>query len=368
MQSKRFRILFAGGGTGGHLFPGIAIADEIKKIRPDAEITFVGTRNKIEARVVPQRGYAFAPIWISGFRRRLSADNLLFPLKTIVALMQSFILILKIRPAVVVGTGGYVCGPVIFAASLLGIPTLIQEQNSYPGVTTRLLAGWATEVHVTFESSLRYLKRTDNVKVTGNPTRATLGTVTRLESAKFFNVDPQKPTLLVFGGSLGARSINDAILAIVDKVAGDHVQMIWQTGESDFDRVKQRLGDGYPDVRLYKFIDQMQHAYAVCDLIVSRAGATSVAEIARAGVPSILVPYPHAAADHQTENARAMVEFGASVMIKDDELATRLPGTIQELLGNPERRNGMAEKAKAMGKPGAAPALAQAVITLATTS
>lgn len=366
MQRKPLRILFAGGGTGGHLFPGIAIADEIRKILPDATITFVGTKKKIEARVVPQRGYTFAPIWISGFRRMRSVENLLFPLKLMVALIQSFILILRFKPDVVVGTGGYVCGPVVYVASLLGVPTLIQEQNSYPGVTTRLLAGRATEVHLTFETSARFLKRADNVRVTGNPTRATLGTMTRFESARFFEIDPQKKTVLVFGGSLGARSINDAMLKLVDGLWMNDVQVIWQTGETDFQRVRESLGKGAPSVKLYRFIEQMEYAYGACDLVISRAGATSVAEIARAGVPSILVPYPFAAADHQTENARAMVEHGAAVMIKDGELDEELPDMIRSILNDPDRQRTMAAKTQALGKPKAASILAGAVIGLAS--
>lgn len=367
MPDRPLNILFAGGGTGGHLFPGIAIADEIRKIQPDAVITFVGTRNKIEARVVPQRGYKFVEITISGFRRRLTVSNVVFPVKVVIALFQSFSLIRKLKPQVVVGTGGYVCGPVVYAASLLGIPTLIQEQNSYPGVTTRLLASRATQVHLTFESSKRYLRRLDNVRVTGNPTRATLGTIRRFEGAGFFQLDPQKSTLLVFGGSLGARSINDAVLQALPAFAAAGTQVVWQTGEEDNERVRSALGEhGKAEwLKTHRFIERMEFAYAACDLVVCRAGATTVAEIVRAGVPSVLVPYPHAAADHQTENARVMVEEGASVMIADKELRAQLEQTVSALLKAPEKLKQMAAKASALSKPKAAAMLARAVIDLA---
>lgn len=208
------RLVFAGGGTGGHLFPAIAVADEIKERHPDAAILFVGTKGRIEATVVPARGYEFVTIWISGFRRRLSAATFLFPLKVIVSMVQSIRLLRRRRPELVIGTGGYVCGPVVCAAQLLGIPTLIQEQNSYPGVTTRMLAPRATEVHLTFEESRRYLKRQSNVLITGNPTREIIGTVRREAGASAFGIDGTKRTVLVFGGSLGASSINLSLIHI----------------------------------------------------------------------------------------------------------------------------------------------------------
>lgn len=367
VRDRPLNILFAGGGTGGHLFPAIAIADEIRKIQPDAVITFAGTRDKIEARVVPERGYKFAVITISGFRRKWTRENVIFPFRLMIALAQSFSLIRSLKPDVVVGTGGYVCGPVVYVASLLGIPTLIQEQNSFPGVTTRLLASRATQVHVTFEGTKRHLRRTDNVSVTGNPTRATLGTITRFEGAGFFQLDPQKRTLLVFGGSLGARSINDAVLPMLPRLAAAGIQVIWQTGEGDDERLRSSLmeygGAGW--LRVFRFIERMEFAYAACDLVLCRAGATTIAEIARAGVPSVLVPYPDAAADHQTGNARTMAEEGAAVMIGDGELATRLEHTVMELLQAPERLKQMGEQAGALSKPKAAALLARAVIDLA---
>ena len=365
---RRLAFLFAGGGTGGHLYPAVAIADELRSRRPDAEIAFAGTKGKIEERVVPQRGYRFVPIWISGFRRKLALETLLFPLKLIVATVQSLILIRRLRPAVVVGTGGYVCGPPVFAASLLGVPTLIQEQNSYPGVTTRLLARRVSEVHVSFESIRRYLKRQENLWVSGNPVRSSVGTVSRQDGAAFFRLQADKTTLLVFGGSLGATSLNKAMRRILPEIVAGDVQVIWQTGQSDYTMAEEFVRTAGERVsgqtRVHRFIERMEYAYAACDLALCRSGASTIAELTLAGIPAVLVPYPFAAADHQTENARAMADGGAAVMIKDDNLDAELLPRLRELLDDPARRQVMSAKARTMAKPDAARVLAQAVLGL----
>jgi UDP-N-acetylglucosamine--N-acetylmuramyl-(pentapeptide) pyrophosphoryl-undecaprenol N-acetylglucosamine transferase len=367
-ERRSLRILFAGGGTGGHLYPGIAIAEEIRKRRPEAAIVFVGNGKTLEARVVPERGFRFLPIWVAGFRRSLSPDAFVSVLKLLVALVQSFLLIRREKPDVVVGTGGYVCGPPLFVASLCRIPTLIQEQNSYPGLTTRLLAPRATEVHLSFECAKRYLKRTHCVKVTGNPTREAIGTIDRAAGAARTGVDPDRFTLLVVGGSRGARSINDAMITALPLLAGLDVQLLWAAGKDEFDRVQVALhaiGEtGFP-VRLFPYIAEMEYAYGAVDLVVCRAGATTIAEITRAGLPSILIPYPFAAADHQTENARAMVEGGASVLIKDGELAERLVPELRDLVRDRERLYAMSLRAQALAAPRATEVLAGAVIRLA---
>ncbi len=364
------RVLFAGGGTGGHLFPALAIADEIKRQVPDAAITFVGTKDKIEARVVPQRGYSFAPIWISGFRRKFTLNNLLFPAKVVVAIMQSFFLMKKVKPDVVIGTGGYVCGPPLYVATKMKIPTLIQEQNSYPGATTRKLAAYVNEVHISFEATRQYLRRSDNVRLSGNPTNAKLGTVTREEGAKLFNLNPNTKTILAFGGSLGAASINREIERILPELLKAGLQIIWQTGKIDFERINTKMQhklsvDEKKQVRVHEFIEQMQFAYAASDVAVCRAGASTLAELAVVGLPSVLVPYPFAAADHQTENARSMVDQGAAVMIKDGELSKQLLSTVNELLADETRLAKMAAEARTLGKPDAAATIAQAALKLA---
>lgn len=370
MTNRKLRIVFAGGGTGGHLFPALAIADKIKQLKPDAEITFVGTKDKIEARVVPQRGYNFAPIWISGFRRKFTFNNLLFPIKVVVAIAQSFFLMKKVKPDVVIGTGGYVCGPPLYVATKMKIPTLIQEQNSYPGATTRKLAAYVNEVHISFESSRQHLRRSDNIKLSGNPTNAKLGTVTREEGAKHFSFNPNTKTLLVFGGSLGATSINMEMDRILPELLKAGAQVIWQTGKIDFERINKGMQakldvEEKRRVRIYEFIEQMEFAYAASDVAVCRAGASTIAELAVVGLPSVLVPYPFAAADHQTENARAMVEQGAAVMIKDGDLNAQLLSTVKELLADEPRLAKMSEQARSLGKPDAAATIAQAALELA---
>jgi UDP-N-acetylglucosamine--N-acetylmuramyl-(pentapeptide) pyrophosphoryl-undecaprenol N-acetylglucosamine transferase len=363
---RSLRILFAGGGTGGHLYPGIAIAEEIRRRRPGAAIAFLGNGKTIEARVVPERGFRFLPIQVAGFRRSLSFQTVIAAGKVIVALVQSFLLIRKEKPDAVVGTGGYVCGPPLFVASLLGIPTLLQEQNSYPGVTTRLLAPRVTEVHLAFERARRYLKRGRTVVVSGNPTREVIGTVSRAEGAARMGVAPGLFTLLVVGGSLGARSINDAMISVLPLCAELGVQLLWATGPGEIERVRGALrGAATANVHLFPYIAEMHCAYGTADLVLCRAGATTIAEVARAGLPSVLIPYPHAAADHQTENARAMVEGGASVMIADRELAERLGTVLRDLAGNREGLRAMGQRARELAAPRATEILADAVIRLA---
>ncbi len=369
MSQRSYRIVFAGGGTGGHLYPAIAIADEVKKQRPDTDVLFIGTKDRIEARVVPQRGYRFASIWVTGFRRRVSARTVLFPFTLLVAVVQSFVLLWKFKPDVVVGTGGYVCGPPVFVATLMRIPTLIQEQNSFPGVTTRLLAGRVSEVHLTFEGSKRYLTRSKNIAVSGNPVRTAIGTVTREEGCRFFGVDQNRPVLLVVGGSLGAASINRAVLGLLKTGALKGKQVIWATGTQDNAAMNQAVSaldaGAMASVHLFPFIEKMEYALAACALAVCRAGATTLAELMQAGVPSILIPYPFAAADHQTENARAMVDHQAAVMCRDAEMDARLGPVLNELFADPVRLNAMAISARSLAKPRAGEVLASAVLQLA---
>lgn len=356
-------ILVAGGGTGGHLFPALAIADEIKNLQPDAAFLFLGTRGKIEARVVPQRGYAFRTIWISGFHRGLTIDNLLFPLKVLVSLVQSFFVIRQFRPDVVIGTGGYVCGPVLSVASMLKIPTVIHESNSYPGVTTRMLAMRATKIFIAFDDARRWLKRTDHVTLVGTPTREILGAVSRSASRDFFRIDPNKKTLLVFGGSLGAASINNAVLETVDDLLNGGIQLIWQTGQTDFERVRAAIG--YKSIGwLGAFIDRMEYAFGAADLVVCRAGATTLAELTRLGKPAIVIPFPHAAGDHQTHNARSLAEAGAAVMIADSNARQKLKAVALGLLGDPERLEKMGRASARLGKPEAGRTIAATILEM----
>ncbi|MDD8018214.1 MAG: undecaprenyldiphospho-muramoylpentapeptide beta-N-acetylglucosaminyltransferase, partial [Bacteroidota bacterium] len=321
-------ILFAGGGTGGHLYPAIAIAEEIKKKNPQARIVFVGTKKKIEARVVPQKGFEFFTIWISGFSRRLRLSNVLFPVKVVVSLIQSFFLISKLKPNVVVGTGGYVCGPILYMASLLRIPTVVHESNSYPGVTTRMLAYRMTKVFITFEGTQQWLSKNAKTELVGNPTRDILSKVTKTEGCAQFNLDPNKKTIFAFGGSLGAATINNAMKYVVEDAIKNNYQVIWQTGEQE---TTMEVPE-HSNIKVQQYIDNIEYAYAAADVIVSRSGATTLAEVTRLGKPIILIPYPFAAANHQELNAKTMVESGAAMMIDDKEVQKKLLPMVRQLL------------------------------------
>lgn len=356
-------ILLAGGGTGGHLFPALAIADEIKRLRPNARFLFLGTKDKIEARVVPERGYPFRAIWISGFHRGLKPANLIFPVKVAVSLIQSFSVIRSFKPDAVIGTGGYVCGPILFAASMMGIPTVVHESNSYPGITTRLLAARMTRVFTAFEVTNRWMKRRDNIELTGTPVRASLGTVSRADGARRFGLDPGKPTLLVFGGSLGAASINAALLDAIVPLVDAGLQIVWQTGRPEYERIVAATPRSTA-VWIGSFIDRMEDAYAASDLVVCRAGATTIAELTALGKPAILVPYPYAAADHQTMNARTLADAGAAVMIRDVDAAAQLIEAAKSLLQDEQRRADMSAACRRMGRPDAGRRIAETILAM----
>jgi UDP-N-acetylglucosamine--N-acetylmuramyl-(pentapeptide) pyrophosphoryl-undecaprenol N-acetylglucosamine transferase len=362
MPNERLKILIAAGGTGGHVFPAIAIADEIKKLRPDAEFKFIGTKGKIESRVVPQRGYSLSFIWISGFHRRMRMDNLLFPLKVIVSLAQSFFLIKKFQPDIVIGTGGYVCGPVLYVASLFGIPMVVHESNSFPGLTTRMLSSRATRIFTAFNATARWLKRKDNIELAGTPTRDMLGTVSREDGIKFFHLDPSKKTVFVFGGSLGAASINEAVRILVNDCSDSSIQWIWQTGQND---QMQSNVEARKNCQVNTFIDKIEYAYSAADVVVCRAGATTLAELTRLGKAAVLIPYPHAAADHQTFNAQTLVDAGAAVMVADRDVKRKLKDVIHSILNDDKKRNQMNEASRAIGKADAGREIARRILELA---
>ena len=352
----------AAGGTGGHVFPAIAIADEIKKLRTNAEILFVGTKGKIETRVVPQKGYLLAFIWISGFHRSLQLDNLLFPIKVVVSFVQSFFLIKRFQPNIVIGTGGYVCGPVLYIASLLGIPIVVHESNSFPGITTRMLLTRAARIFTAFSATARWLKRKNNIELAGTPTRDVLGTVSREDGIKFFNLDPSKKTVFVFGGSLGAASINEAVKLLVNDFIDSNIQLIWQTGKTDTVLVKEMAT--MKNCWVNTFIDKMEYAYSAADVVVCRAGATTLAELTRLGKASILIPYPRAAADHQTVNAQTMVDAGAAVMISDRDAKMKLKAAISSIINDDRKRLQMCQASRALGKPNAGKDIALRILEL----
>jgi UDP-N-acetylglucosamine--N-acetylmuramyl-(pentapeptide) pyrophosphoryl-undecaprenol N-acetylglucosamine transferase len=336
------------------------------KARPHVEVVFAGTERGIETRVIPALGYRLEKIRISGFRRKASIDAATLPFKIIMALVQSHKLIRTFGPDIVVGTGGYVAGPVLFMASMLRVPTLIHEQNSSPGVTTRLLASRVDKVCVTYETSLRQLRNARSIEVTGNPTRDVIGTISRHEARRFFGLRENGQTLLVFGGSQGARSLNKALVSRLPELVRKGFQILWQTGREDAGEAKAAAAQcgNESSVAVFDFIERMEYAYGASDLAVCRSGATTLSELSRAGVPSVLVPYPHAVADHQTENARVMVAAGASILLSDKDVRDQLGDVVSRLLSDEERLRRMSGCARAMSNPKAAIRLAQTAIEL----
>lgn len=330
-KQNKYRFLFAGGGTGGHLFPAVAVAEKIRMLRPESEILFVGTKAKIESVVVPKLGYQFKTIWIKGFARKLDIQNILFPLKVVVSLLQSFVISLKFRPSVAVGSGGYVSGPAVYAAKTLGASVILLEQNSYPGVTTRLLEGRAEQIHISFEDSKKYLKNQQAIRFTGNPVRSSLRLMDKAEALKKFGFVPAKKTLLVLGGSLGAATINRAVAKSLSELKD--IQIIWQTGKNYFETY-QVLRD--ENVWLGAFIDDMSAAFSAADLLVSRAGATTIAELTALGLPVILVPSPNVAANHQYKNAESLSVKNAAVLLSDDKAEEELAAVVKNTISNEE--------------------------------
>lgn len=366
MSSSRtqYRFLFAAGGTGGHLYPAVAVADEIKKIKPESEILFVGTKDRIEGRVIPKLGYKFKSIWIKGFARKFNWSNLLFPLRLLISMVQSLAISMKFKPKVAIGTGGYVAGPSIWAASVMGAKIILMESNSYPGITTRLLEKYADEVHLSFDISKKYLRRQNILKVTGNPVRENLGTIYKAEAKRFFGLDENKKTILVLGGSLGASSINNAIEKCLNTVVENNLQMIWQTGKNYYERYKNL---NFAAVKIFDFVEDMNKAYSACDLLVARAGATTIAELTVLGLPAILIPSPNVAENHQYHNAKALVDKNAAVMIQDDELNSKLFETLLSVINDSKKLEELSFNAKSLAKPNAAREIALNAIKHAQT-
>lgn len=360
------KILIAAGGTGGHVYPAIAIADALLIENTTTEILFVGTKNHMEWKAVPNAGYKIMNVWISGFHRRLTIKNLLFPIKLVTALIQSLNIISSFKPQVVVSCGGYVAGPVGWVAGKKGIPIVIQEQNGFPGVTNRILAKFASKIFTAFKEADKFLPA-EKITITGNPTRNTLSAVTKVVGLKAFGFDESKPVLLIMGGSGGAKTINEAIKenleALHDKVG---LQIIWQCGLRYFDDLNKEINlVKYPNLRLTAFIDSMPEAYAASDLVISRAGASSCSEFMLTGMPSVLIPSPNVAGDHQTENAKAMTEAGASELLKDENAIDALLELVERLITDQEKLKRMNIAALKLAKPDAAKVIAKEILELA---
>jgi UDP-N-acetylglucosamine--N-acetylmuramyl-(pentapeptide) pyrophosphoryl-undecaprenol N-acetylglucosamine transferase len=347
------RVIIAGGGTGGHVFPALAIGEEIMRRHRDSEIIFVGTKRGIESNLIPQRGYILESIEIEPFYRRQIFKNLMFPIKVLNSVLQCRSLMKRHNPQLVVGTGGYVSGPVLYAASLLHIPRAIQEQNAFPGWTTRMLAPRVNKVFLGFDEARKHLRGNAEVRSCGNPVPPKGNDPARREIIDRWGLNPQLPSVLVTGGSQGAMSINRAVREVMAEIL-DNANLVWQTGKrTDISQIDiPRSLAGKAQVR--HFFDPMNEAYTVADLAVSRAGALTLAELTLRGIPSILIPYPHAAAGHQEWNAKALVNAGGAVMIPDHELyGLRVAKAIKEILSNPGKLNAMRQGMLSMAKPDA---------------
>ncbi|NGP89421.1 undecaprenyldiphospho-muramoylpentapeptide beta-N-acetylglucosaminyltransferase [Aliifodinibius halophilus] len=359
------KVLIAAGGTGGHVYPAIAIADALRESYDDIDILFVGTKDHMEWKTVPKAGYDITSIWISGFHRRLTPKNLLFPFKLATSLVQSLGILGKFKPDVVISCGGYAAGPIGWVAAKKGVPLIVQEQNSYPGVTNRILGKSAEHIFTAFKDADHYFP-IEKTEVAGNPTRKSLTDVDSRQAYKSFGFSEDKKTLLVLGGSGGAKSINEAMLQNIEKLHDNmELQIIWQCGKRYYDQLRRDIDpQTYEHLLLKDFIHDMPSAYEVADIVVSRAGALSCAELALTGNASILVPSPNVAGNHQTKNAQSMVEEGAAEMAADEELKETLPALVKKVISSDDKLEQMKRAAKELARPEAAKTIANKILAL----
>ncbi|CUH94036.1 UDP-N-acetylglucosamine-N-acetylmuramyl-(pentapeptide) pyrophosphoryl-undecaprenol N-acetylglucosamine transferase [Propionispora sp. 2/2-37] len=363
------RIIISGGGTGGHIYPAVTIAREMQKLFDSSDILFVGTRNSMEADIIPKEGFKLETIQVKGFDRKFSWGNISNLFNTIGSVWSSRKILKRFKPDIVIGTGGYVCGPILFAASLMGIPSMIQEQNVIPGVTNKILARFVDKIAVGYLESAKYFGSSNQHKVifSGNPIRQDVLSVTREDAMISLNLDPDKRTILISGGSRGARSINKAMIEVHRYFQNcDDIQLLHVTGQNEYNNVVGKLKQYGIDEKLKgniiikPYLYNMPQALAVADLAIFRAGAIGLAELTAKGIPAILIPYPYAAANHQAYNARVMEQNGAAVVVDDHELCgDKLAGIVEKIIRNPDILQTMAEASRNLGKPDAANLIAR---------
>jgi len=344
------KVIIAGGGTAGHINPGIAIAKYIKQKENNAQILFIGTKRGMETKLVPREGFELKLIKVKGFRRKLSIDTIVSIKELFQGIFEARRIIKQFKPDIVIGTGGYVCGPVVLNASIMKIPTLIHEQNAFPGITNRILSRFVDAVAVSFKESEQYFSSARRLIYTGNPVRSEIVNANRQAARKKLGIIPNRPFVVVFGGSLGAGKINDTIVEMLKKYNADY-NMLFGTGNSQYEEIKKRLEHvNLPTVRIEPYIYDMGDVMAAADLVVCRAGAITCAELTALGVPSIMIPSPNVVANHQEHNARSLEKQGASVVILEKDLnAELLYKQITGLLKDRERLNKMAKNAKKIG-------------------
>lgn len=367
MPDRELHIIISGGGTGGHIFPAIAIADAIKTRVPNAQILFVGATGKMEMVKVPAAGYRIEGIPVRGLQRRLTLSNLIFPFRLLMSLVKARNIIERFKPDVAVGVGGYASGPLLRMAVHAKIPTIIQEQNSYPGITNRFLAKHVKKICVAYNGMEKYFPKEKTV-VCGNPVRNDILNQVgkKQEAAAFFNLDPNRKTLLITGGSLGARTINYSVERHIDLFFQNGLQLIWQCGKSYYP-IASALFSKFEDkgIRVMEFISRMDLAYAMADIVVSRAGAISLAELCIAGKPAILIPSPNVTEDHQTHNAMALAGNDAAILLKDTEASDKLGSTVIDLIVNTDKTRMLSENIRKMAFSDAAGKIADEVLALA---
>lgn len=351
-QTQSYKIILSGGGTGGHIYPAIAIANELKKRYPASEFLFVGAEDRMEMEKVPQAGYKIEGLWISGLQRSLSLKNMMFPFKLISSLWKSRKIVKKFKPDVVIGTGGFASGPLLKVASGKKVPAVIQEQNSYAGITNKLLGKQVQKICVAYDNMERFFPKGKIIK-TGNPVRQDLLEIQskRAEGKAFFQLQEGVKTILIIGGSLGARRINQLIEKELDFFAAQNVQLIWQCGKFYYEEYKKH--NELAHVQVHQFVNKMDLAYAAADIIISRAGASSVSELCIVGKPVIFIPSPNVAEDHQTKNALAITEKGAGMLIREKELDTQFETAFEALIQSEEMQAGFSKEIKKLALPNA---------------
>lgn len=359
---RPYRFIISGGGTGGHIYPAIAIADQLKQHYPDAEFLFVGARDRMEMEKVPQAGYRIEGLWIAGLQRRLTLDNLMFPVKLLSSLFKAHKIIKRFKPDLAVGTGGYASAPLLKMASLQKVPYIIQEQNSHAGITNKWVSKGARLVCTAYPNMERFFPGSPILQA-GNPVRQDLLDIDgkRQEAMEHFGLDPNKKTLLILGGSLGARAINAQIARSAEQLHQMGLQLLWQCGKFYYDQYKDYDGS---QTRVKAFLNRMDLAYAAADMVVSRSGALSVSELCLVGKPVVFIPSPNVAEDHQTKNAQAIATEGAAILIPETDLETLFEPRIKELLSDTALQHTLGLHLKKLAKPNAARDIAQAITNI----
>jgi len=364
MKTPKPKFIFSAGGTGGHIYPALATADALRDMLPEAEILFIGAEHRMEMEKVPHHGYPIIGLPIQGIQRRLTLKNFVVPFKIVASLLKARKILKQLKPDVVAGFGGYASGPVLFIAALLGIKIFIQEQNSYPGITNKILSHFAKKIFVAYDN-LNLFFNPKKIILTGNPVRKdiSIGIPPKSEALKFFNLSENKKTILIIGGSLGARTINEAIENSLHLFAENNIQVLWQTGKIYYDGIIDRTKNiNTNHVKILQFIREMNMAYSAADIIISRAGALSISELCIVGKPAILVPSPNVSEDHQTKNAMALVTKNAAILVKDNEAKNKLGTVAVELLYDEQQQNKLAVHIKSSAKINAANDIVTAII------